>query len=290
MVTVEAPEGITTVSQPRYLPEPSDAQTLPSTLPLKLAPRLFIATVIFISLPADGIVGVILTPVIDGVGVGVAVDVGVGVGVGVAVDVGVGVGVGVAVDVGVGVGVGVDVDVGVGVDVAVDVGVGVGVGVAVDVGVGVDVAVDVGVGVDVAVDVGVGVGVDVAVDVGVGVDVAVDVGVGVGVDVAVDVGVGVGVGVGDDIPKYSDIVTTSNCPSSSLLFKKSLIVLKSEILYSSGTFFPTTQHPLSSSIMWNVIINSPFCAIVLFISFVIFKTEVAGLPYPGTPATVNVGS
>src|SRR5665811_696725 len=64
MVTLVTPLGIVTFSQPRYLPEPSGAQTLPSTLPLKLAPGLFIETVMFISLPADG------------------VDVGVGVGVG----------------------------------------------------------------------------------------------------------------------------------------------------------------------------------------------------------------
>jgi len=57
---------------------------------------------------------------VDAIGVGVGVIVGVGVGVGVAV--GVGVGVGVAVGVGVGVGVAV----GVGVGVAVGVGVGVG--------------------------------------------------------------------------------------------------------------------------------------------------------------------
>ncbi len=61
MVTLEAPVGIVTFSQPRYLPEPSGAQTLPSTLPLKLAPGLFIATVIFISLPAVSAAGVKVT-------------------------------------------------------------------------------------------------------------------------------------------------------------------------------------------------------------------------------------
>src|SRR5450756_590525 len=66
MVTVEAPEGIGTFSQPRYLPVPLGDQTLPSTLPLKLAPGLFIATVMFISLSADGFVGVIVTPVMEG--------------------------------------------------------------------------------------------------------------------------------------------------------------------------------------------------------------------------------
>src|SRR5450759_2113535 len=101
MITVEAPEGITTVSQPRYLPEPSGAQTLPSTLPLKLAPGLFIATVIFISLPVDGIVGDIVTLVMEELAVGVGV--GEGEGVGSTNDVGVGAGVGV--------GIGVDVDV-----------------------------------------------------------------------------------------------------------------------------------------------------------------------------------
>jgi hypothetical protein len=73
------------------LPEPSGAQALPSTLPLKLAPRLFIATVIFISLPADGIVGVILTPVIDGVGVSIDLGAGGDVGEGVCVAIGSGV-------------------------------------------------------------------------------------------------------------------------------------------------------------------------------------------------------
>jgi len=57
--------------------------------------------------------------------------------------------------------------------------------------------------------------------------VGVGVGVGSGVEVGVDVGVGLGV---DDVPKYSDKVTTSNCPASSLLFKKSLILLKSDVL------------------------------------------------------------
>src|SRR5450759_1149101 len=65
MVTVEAPEGITTFSQPRYLPVPLGDQTLPSTLPLKLAPGLLIATVMFISLLADGFVGVIVTLVME---------------------------------------------------------------------------------------------------------------------------------------------------------------------------------------------------------------------------------
>ena len=64
-------------------------------------------------------------------------------------------------------------------------------------------------------------------------------------------GVAVGVGsgrdkIGGDVsPKYSDIVTTSNCPASSLLFKKSLMFLKSETLYCSGVLFPTIQHSLS---------------------------------------------
>src|SRR5450759_3733966 len=108
MVTVETPEGITTSSQLRYLPVPLGGQILPSTLPVKLAPGLFIPMVRLISLPANGVVGAIVTSVIEGVGVesgvGVGVDVGVGVGVGVGVDVGVGVGVGVGVDVGAGVG------------------------------------------------------------------------------------------------------------------------------------------------------------------------------------------
>jgi hypothetical protein len=67
-------------------------------------------------------IGVPVAPSKDWNGVLVAI----GVGVDVAVDVGVTVGVDVDVDVGVTVGVDVDVDVGVGVDVAVDVGVGVG--------------------------------------------------------------------------------------------------------------------------------------------------------------------
>src|SRR5450756_197405 len=133
MITVEAPEGITTVSQPRYLPEPSGAQTLPSTLPLKLAPGLFIATVIFISLPVDGIVGDIVTFVMEELAVGVGVGEGEGVGstngVGVGVGVGDGVGVGIPIGVGVGVGVGVRVESGAGVGA----GAGVGIGVDVDV-------------------------------------------------------------------------------------------------------------------------------------------------------------
>ena len=109
MVTAEAPEGITTVSQPRYLPEPSGAQTLPPTLPLKLTPGLFIATVIFISLPVDGIVGDIVTPVIDGVDV----TTGPGVAVGSGVEVTTGVGSGMVVGVGLGVTIGVFVGIGV---------------------------------------------------------------------------------------------------------------------------------------------------------------------------------
>src|SRR5450759_4242894 len=124
MITVEAPEGITTVSQPRYLPEPSGAQTLPSTRPLKLAPGLLIATVIFISLPADGIVGDIVTPVIDGVDVAVGVEVTTGVGEGNIVAVGVGIefGSGVEMSAGLGVTIGVRVESGAGVGVGVDVG------------------------------------------------------------------------------------------------------------------------------------------------------------------------
>jgi hypothetical protein len=47
------------------MPVPLGNQTLPSTLPLKLAPGLFIATAMFISLPADGLVGVMMTPLIE---------------------------------------------------------------------------------------------------------------------------------------------------------------------------------------------------------------------------------
>src|SRR5665811_2428039 len=95
----------------------------------------------------------------------------------------------------------------------------------------------------------VGIGVDV-VD-GVGVTVGVGLGLGIGVGVEVGVGLGDGVGVGIDVPKYCDIVITCNCFASDLFLRKLLIVLKSDVLYSSGALVPALQQ--TSDIKWNVI-------------------------------------